>query len=83
LGQTAIMTSDAINPVVGSAPARRRPSGPEGDCGAVYGVATAGETPLRIPVGNKEAELPLGARYRAGGWYAPPGVDLAGFRERG
>ena len=42
-----------------------------------------GETPLRIPFGNKEAALQLGARYRAGGWYAPPGVDLDGFRERG
>ena len=42
-----------------------------------------GETPLRIPFGNKEAALQLGARYRAGGWYAPPGVDLGGFRERG
>jgi DNA topoisomerase-3 len=46
-------------------------------------VVTAGETPLRIPSGNKEAALALGARYRAGGWYALPGVDLSGFRERG
>jgi DNA topoisomerase-3 len=42
-----------------------------------------GGTPLRIPFGNKEAALQLGARYRAGGWYAPAGVDLASFRERG
>jgi DNA topoisomerase-3 len=40
-------------------------------------------TPLRIPYGNKEAALKLGARYRAGGWYAPPGVDLSAFGERG
>ena len=40
-------------------------------------------TPLRIPYGNKEAAFGLGARYGAGGWYAPPGVDLAPFRERG
>ncbi|WP_240046824.1 DNA topoisomerase [Paracraurococcus ruber] len=45
--------------------------------------ALDGDTPLRIPFGNKEAALQLGARYRAGGWYAPAGVDLAGFRERG
>jgi DNA topoisomerase-3 len=45
--------------------------------------APGGDTPLRIPFGNKEAALQLGARYRAGGWYAPPGVDLANFRERG
>jgi DNA topoisomerase III len=40
-------------------------------------------TPLRIPYGNKEVALKLGARYRSGGWYAPPGVDLAAFSERG
>ena len=40
-------------------------------------------TPLRIPYGNKEAAFALGARYASGGWYAPPGVDLSAFRERG
>jgi DNA topoisomerase-3 len=45
--------------------------------------APSGDTPLRIPFGNKEAALQLGARYRAGGWYAPAGIDLSGFRERG
>jgi DNA topoisomerase-3 len=40
-------------------------------------------TPLRIPYGNKDLALKLGARYRSGGWYAPPGVDLAAFGERG
>jgi DNA topoisomerase-3 len=45
--------------------------------------AASGDTPLRIPFGNKEAALQLGARYRASGWYAPAGVDLASFRERG
>ena len=39
-------------------------------------------TPLRIPYGNKEVALQLGARYAAGGWYAPPGVDFVAFRER-
>ena len=39
-------------------------------------------TPLRIPYGNKEVALQLGARYAAGGWYAPPCVDLVAFRER-
>jgi DNA topoisomerase-3 len=43
----------------------------------------ATETPLRIPYGNKDTALKLGARYRPGGWYAPPGVDLAAFGERG
>ena len=42
-----------------------------------------GNTPLKIPYGNKEVALELGARYDAGGWYAPPGVDLSAFREKG
>jgi DNA topoisomerase III len=41
------------------------------------------DTPLRIPYGNKDDALKLGARYRAAGWYAPPGVDLTAFGERG
>ena len=41
------------------------------------------ETPLEIPYGNKEIAIKLGARYRSGGWYAPAGVDLAAFEERG
>ena len=40
-------------------------------------------TPLRIPYGNKEVALKLGAQYRSSGWYAPPGVDLSAFGERG
>ena len=40
-------------------------------------------TPLRIPYGNKDIVMKLGARYGAGGWYAPPGVDLSAFSERG
>jgi DNA topoisomerase III len=40
-------------------------------------------TPLRIPYGNKKVALKLGALYRSGGWYAPPGVDLSAFGERG
>nr|CAE29577.1 possible DNA topoisomerase [Rhodopseudomonas palustris CGA009] len=44
---------------------------------------SATATPLRIPYGNKEVALRLGARYRNGGWFAPPGVDLAAFSERG
>lgn len=63
------------------APAKRRSSRTAEV--AVSGAATTGETTLRIPFGNKEAALALSARYRAGGWYAPPGVSLTGFRERG
>ena len=45
--------------------------------------ANSSRTPLRIPYGNKEVALKLGARYGSGGWYAPPGVDLSPFGERG
>jgi DNA topoisomerase-3 len=45
--------------------------------------ATGTDTTLRIPFGNKEAAQQLGARYRAGGWYAQPGVALDPFRQRG
>ena len=40
-------------------------------------------TPLRIPYGNKDVALKLGARYGSGGWYAPPGINLSAFSERG
>jgi DNA topoisomerase-3 len=45
--------------------------------------ATSIRTPLRIPYGNKEVAMKLGARYGSEGWYAPPGVDLSAFGERG
>jgi DNA topoisomerase III len=41
------------------------------------------ETPLRIPFGNKADALQLGAHYRSGRWYAPAGIDLTPFRQRG
>jgi len=40
-------------------------------------------TPLRIPYGNKEVAMKLGARYGSAGWYAPPGVEMGPFEERG
>src|SRR4051794_16556179 len=40
-------------------------------------------TPLRIPYGNKDVAMKLGARYGSAGWYAPPRGDLSGFGERG
>ena len=46
-------------------------------------VAAVVGTALKIPFGNKEAALRLGARYGAVGWVAPPGTDLGPFRERG
>jgi len=47
------------------------------------GDVSSGDTPLRIPYGNKETAQALGARYRAGGWYAPADVSLTTFRQRG
>ncbi len=45
--------------------------------------AAGSDTALKIPFGNKEVALELGARYRPGGWYAPSGVALDSFRKRG
>jgi DNA topoisomerase III len=53
------------------------------DLSTTVETASVTGTPLRIPYGNKEVALKLGARYRPGGWYAPPGVDLSAFGERG
>ncbi len=78
-------TSTAQNPT----PAKKRPRKPTADNTAAAASPTPArrnsgtDTPLRIPYGNKEDALKLGARYRSGGWYAPPGVDLAAFGERG
>jgi len=44
---------------------------------------SAAGTPLRIPYGNKNVAMKLGARYGSAGWYAPPGLDLSAFGERG
>jgi DNA topoisomerase-3 len=40
-------------------------------------------TRLNIPFGNKELAMSLGARYRTGGWFAPPGTRLEPFQEKG
>ncbi len=60
---------------IAGAPAEASSSVPAQDAGA--------KTPLRIPYGNKEVAQRLGARYGSDGWFAPPGVDLSAFRERG
>ena len=65
---------------------RKRNSGSAAEGAAQSGSARTDletGTPLRIPYGNKDIAVELGARYAAEGWYAPPGVDLAVFRERG
>ena len=64
---------------------RRRAKGAAADVDASRrgGPGGEAETPLRIPYGNKETAYKLGARYGTGGWFAPPGVNLAAFRKRG
>jgi DNA topoisomerase-3 len=74
------------NRPVGSAapPKRSRKRKVNADAASTAPVsANSSRTPLRIPYGNKEVALKLGARYGSGGWYAPPGVDLSAFGERG
>ncbi|WIY27349.1 type IA DNA topoisomerase [Parasedimentitalea psychrophila] len=44
---------------------------------------SAANTPLQIPYGNKDVAQKCGAKYATGGWYAPPGVDLAVFKSKG
>ncbi len=65
--------------------ARRRPAGNTATTASPTPARlnSGTDTPLRIPYGNKEEALKLGARYRSGGWYAPFGVDLAAFGARG
>ena len=72
-------------PAAKSTGKRRRAKGAAANREASVGDRPGSEagTPLRIPYGNKEIALKLGARYGAGGWFAPPGVGLSAFRERG
>jgi len=66
---------------------KKRSRKPKADAAAATSptaqASSAIGTPLRIPYGNKDVAMKLGARYGSGGWYAPPGVDLSAFSERG
>ena len=76
----------ANKPPKSMAPTRRSRKRTAADAAALPTPArlnSGADTPLRIPYGNKEVAFRLGARYRSGGWYAPPGVDLAAFAEHG
>jgi DNA topoisomerase-3 len=71
-----------------SAKRARKPKATTASAGATPRPApeqrnSGANTPLRIPYGNKAAAQKLGARYGAGGWYAPPGVDLTAFNAKG
>jgi DNA topoisomerase-3 len=62
---------------------RKRKAGTDAATLAAAPTNSVTGTPLRIPYGNKDVALKLGARYGSGGWYAPPGADLSVFGERG
>jgi hypothetical protein len=50
---------------------------------AFYSLSAVARRRVRIPYGNKDVAMKFGARYGSAGWYAPPGVDLSTFGERG
>jgi DNA topoisomerase-3 len=62
---------------------RKRKAGADATPSTPAPPNSAAGTPLRIPYGNKDVAMKLGARYGSAGWYAPPGVDLSVFGERG
>ena len=62
---------------------RKRKAGADAAASAPAQPNFRAGTPLRIPYGNKNVAIKLGARYALTGWYAPPGVDLSAFGERG
>jgi DNA topoisomerase-3 len=75
--------SAAIQSTAPKKPSRKRKAAAAAAASTTAQENSATGTPLRIPYGNKDIALKLGARYRSGGWYAPPGVDLVAFGERG
>jgi len=83
--KTAFRPAESIAPQ--SRSPRKRSRKQKGDATAVPPTPAQPNfvtgTPLRIPYGNKEVALKLGARYGSTGWYAPTGVDLSAFGERG
>jgi DNA topoisomerase-3 len=82
--KTAFKTAGSVAPQ--STAPKKRSRKPKADAAATSPAAQANSTkgtPLRIPYGNKDVAMKLGARYGSGGWYAPPGVDLSAFSERG
>ena len=71
------------SPPSGARTQRKPPPTRSARAGTVPSPDAEPGTPLRIPYGNKELAIGLGARYGPTGWYAPPGVDLTRFRKRG
>jgi DNA topoisomerase-3 len=80
--KTAYKPAGSVSPLL-TAPMKRSRKRTAAAPPALAQPKSATGTPLRIPYGNKEVALKLGARYGSAGWYAPNGVDLAAFGERG
>jgi len=82
--KTIYKPAETIAPKLAAPPKRSRKQKAGSDAASMAPApANSNTTPLQIPYGNKEVALKLGARYGSGGWYAPPGVDLSEFGERG
>jgi len=82
--KTTYKPAEPISPQSAAPPKRSRKRKADTDVVPLAPApANSIRTPLRIPYGNKEVALKLGARYGSTGWYAPPGVDLSAFGERG
>jgi hypothetical protein len=80
LGYQAVLAELAVHAAL--IPGKRKAAAAAGASMPAQPNPVAG-TPLRIPYGNKEVALKLGARYGSVGWYAPPGVETGPFEERG
>jgi DNA topoisomerase-3 len=83
--KTSYKPAEPVAPKLATSPkrSRKRKAGTDVVPPAPAQANSVTVTPLRIPYGNKEVALKLGARYGSGGWYAPSGVDLSAFGERG
>jgi DNA topoisomerase-3 len=81
--KTAYKPAGSVAPQSTATTKRSRKRKPDASAAPPAQPNSVTATPLWIPYGNKEVALKLGARYRSGGWYAPPGVDLSAFGERG
>jgi hypothetical protein len=82
-GGLAVPIREQLAPPVGPPKMSRKRKVDTDAASMAAAPANSIRTPLRIPYGNKEVDLKLGARYGSGGWYAPPGVDLSAFSQRG
>ena len=82
-GHKAAYKSTGSSAPQSAGPRSRKRKGADAAPSTPAHLNSAARTPPRIPYGNKDVAMKLGARYGSAGWYAPPGVDLSAFGERG